>query len=267
MSIRLVIAGCGGRMGQALVRLLPQFPAMKLTAAVGSERQAAAHLDSGLQAGAAANGVLIGADLPGALAHADVLIDFSRAEAAAENLRQAVAANVPILLGTTGLDGAAEEQLTAASQRIAVLQAANTSIGVTLLADLVRRAASALGEEFNIEVIEAHHALKRDAPSGTALMLAAAAAAGRNSTLQATRPAAARGSGGARTAAEIGIAVVRGGDVVGDHEIHFLGPGERLVLRHSATDRTLFARGALRAAAWLVGRPAGRYQMADVFIK
>jgi 4-hydroxy-tetrahydrodipicolinate reductase len=253
-------------MGQALVRLLPLFPAMKLTAAVGSPRQAAARIDSGLQAGAAANGVLISTDLSAALAHADVLIDFSRAEAAAENLAKAAAAHVPILLGTTGLNAAALEQLTAASQRIAVLQAANTSIGVALLADLVRRAASVLGAEFNIEVVEAHHAAKRDAPSGTALMLAAAAAEGRGSTLEATRPGKPRGSGEAREAAEIGIAVVRGGDVVGEHEIQFLGPGERLVLRHSATDRSLFARGALRAAAWLAGRSAGRYQMNDVFI-
>lgn len=254
-------------MGQALVRLLPLFPAMKLTAAVGSARQAAARIDSGLQAGAAANGVLITADLSAALANADVLIDFSRAESAAENLGKAVAANVPILLGTTGFDAAAQEQLITASRRIAVLQAANTSIGVTLLADLVRRAANALGAEFNIEVIEAHHALKRDAPSGTALMLATAAAEGRGSTLEATRPQAPRGSGEGRDAAEIGIAVVRGGDVVGEHEIQFLGPGERLVLRHSATDRSLFARGALRAAAWLAGRPAGRYHMSDVFTK
>lgn len=254
-------------MGQALVRLLPLFPAMRLTAVVGSPRQAAAHIDSGLQAGAGSNGVPISTDLSAALAHADVFIDFSRAEAAVENLAKAVAANVPILLGTTGLDAAAQQQLAAASQRIAVLQAANTSIGVTLLADLVRRAASVLGAEFNIEVIETHHAAKRDAPSGTALMLAAAAAESRGSTLSAAWPRKPRRSGEERRPDEIGIAVVRGGDVVGEHEIQFLGPGESLVLRHSASDRSLFARGALRAAAWLAGRGAGRYHMSDVFTK
>ena len=177
--------------------------------------------------------------------HGDVLVDFSAPAALETSLERAMSAGVPILIGTTGLDEAADKGIVAASRQVAILRAANTSVGVALLADLVERAAKALGPEWDIQISETHHRHKVDAPSGTALMLGAAAER-------------ARGSGVA------GYASVRGGTVAGDHDVLFLGPDERLILSHRAESRMIFARGALAAAAFLVGKPAGLYAMRDV---
>jgi 4-hydroxy-tetrahydrodipicolinate reductase len=263
--IRTVIAGASGRMGQSLVRLLAQSDDLKLHGAVVSARSSSLGQDSGQLAGIGPNGVAMSSSLADSLQHAQLLIDFSAAEVAAAHLVLARAARVPVLLGTTGLPPEAMAALEAAAREIPVLAAANTSIGVSLLAELVQRAATALGNEFNIEIVETHHRHKLDAPSGTALTLAEAAARGRHTTLPASRSPVPRGSEGPRRDAEIGMAVLRGGDVVGEHEVQFLGPGERLVLRHSATDRVIFARGALRAGRWLAAQGPGRYRMADVF--
>ncbi len=260
--IRTVIAGASGRMGRQLVRLLPAVAELQLHAACSSAHSAQLGADSGRLAGGADNGVPVGGDLAAALRGAQLLIDFSTAAAAAANIDAARAARVPLLLGTTGWQADVEAALARAAHDIPVLQAANTSVGVTLLADLVKRAAAALGAEFNIEIVETHHRLKLDAPSGTALLLGQAAAAGRDATLAALRAPVNR-NGAERPDEQIGIASVRGGDVVGEHEVHFLGPGERLVLRHSATDRALFARGALQAGRWLADQSPGRYHMAD----
>jgi len=177
--------------------------------------------------------------------HGDVLVDFSAPAALETSLERAVSSAVPILVGTTGLDQAADQHISEASRKVAVLRAANTSLGVALLADLVERAAEVLGHDWDIQISEAHHRNKADAPSGTALMLGAVAQC-------------ARGSG------EIGFASLRGGTVAGDHDVMFLGPDERLILSHRAETRMIFARGALAAAAFLVGRPAGLYSMRDV---
>jgi len=260
--IRTVIAGASGRMGRQLVRLLPEVPDLVLHAACASPRSAELGVDSGRLAGGSDSGVSVSGDLPAALRGAHLLIDFSTASTSIANIEAARAARVPLLLGTTGWQADTEAALVRAAHDIPVLQAANTSVGVTLLADLVKRAAAALGTEFNIEIIETHHRMKLDAPSGTALLLGQAAAAGRESTLAALRAPVDR-DGVARRDEQIGIASLRGGDVVGEHEVHFLGQGERLVLRHSATDRALFARGALRAGRWLADQPPGRYHMAD----
>ena len=175
--------------------------------------------------------------------HADVIVDFSAPAALAANLDRAISANVPIVVGTTGLDDLADARIAEAAQRVAVLRAANTSLGVALLAELVERAATALGTDWDIQVCETHHRKKVDAPSGTALMLGGIAE---------------------RAGHEVGYASLRGGTVAGDHDVMFLGPDERLILSHRAESRMIFARGALAAARFLVGKPAGLYGMRDV---
>jgi len=194
--------------------------------------------------------------------HGDVLVDFSAPAALAASLERAVSAGVPILIGTTGLDDLAGERIAAAATEIAVLRAANTSLGVALLAELVERAAQVLGPDWDVEIAETHHRMKADAPSGTALLLGEAAARGRGSKLQAERGR--DGTGLKRQPGAVGFASLRGGTVAGDHDVLFLGPGERLILSHRAESRMIFARGALAAARFLVGKPAGLYSMRDV---
>ena len=193
--------------------------------------------------------------------HGDVLVDFSAPAALQASLDRAVSANVPILIGTTGLDELADGRIAQAADKVAVLRAANTSLGVALLADLVERAAGVLGD-WDVEIAETHHRNKADAPSGTALYLGEAAARGRGSSLEAERGR--DGTGLRREANAIGFASLRGGTAAGDHDVLFLGPDERLILSHRAENRTIFARGALAAARFLVGRPAGVYSMRDV---
>ncbi len=194
--------------------------------------------------------------------HGDVVVDFSAPAALAASLDRALSANVPILIGTTGLDDLAERRIAEAAQQVAVLRAANTSLGVALLAELVERAARVLGDGWDIEVAETHHRMKADAPSGTALILGGAAARGRGAALNAERGR--DGTGLTRADGAIGFASLRGGSVAGDHDVLFLGPHERLILSHRAEDRSIFARGALAAARFLAGKPAGLYSMRDV---
>jgi 4-hydroxy-tetrahydrodipicolinate reductase len=192
----------------------------------------------------------------------DVLIDFSAPAALQASLDRAVTAGVPILVGTTGLDDLAERRIAEAAKQVAVLRAANTSLGVALLSELVERAAGVLGDRWDIEIVETHHRNKADAPSGTALALGEAAARGRKAELRAE--AGRDGTGLKRADGAIGFASVRGGSVAGDHDVMFLGPDERLVLSHRAENRSIFARGALAAARFLHRKPAGVYSMRDV---
>jgi 4-hydroxy-tetrahydrodipicolinate reductase len=192
----------------------------------------------------------------------DVLVDFSAPGALASSLDKAVAANLPILVGTTGLGPDADALIADAAKTVAVLRAANTSLGIAVLADLVERAAVALGPDWDIEILEMHHRGKADAPSGTALALGEAAARGRGDPLNAERGR--DGTGLKRQRGAIGFASLRGGTVAGDHDVIFAGPDERLALSHRAESRTIFARGALAAARFLVGKPAGLYSMRDV---
>ena len=194
--------------------------------------------------------------------HGDVLVDFSAPATLRASLDRAVAASVPILIGTTGLDELAGRRIATAAAEVAVLRAANTSLGVALLAELVQRAAAVLGPEWDIEIAETHHRSKADSPSGTALMLGEAAAQARGTPLNSERGR--DGTGLKREPGAIGFASLRGGTVAGDHDVLFLGPDERLVLSHRAESRMIFARGALAAARFLVGRPAGLYSMRDV---
>jgi 4-hydroxy-tetrahydrodipicolinate reductase len=194
--------------------------------------------------------------------HGDVLVDFSAPAALQASLDRAVSAGVPILVGTTGLDDLADERIAAAAKQVAVLPAANTSLGVALLADLVERAAAVLGPDWDVEIAETHHRMKADAPSGTALALGEAASRGRGGPLVTERGR--DGTGLKRERGSIGFASLRGGTVAGDHDVMFLGPDERLILSHRAENRMIFARGALAAARFLVGQPAGLYFMRDV---
>jgi 4-hydroxy-tetrahydrodipicolinate reductase len=237
---RIGIIGSEGRMGRALVEAI---------AAAGEVH---------------AGGVDQGGDLVGLAAASDVLVDFSFPAALEANLDAAVAAGVPIVVGTTGLEERHHWLCDNAAQHVAVLQTGNTSLGVTMLAHLVREAAARLGEEWDIEIVEAHHRTKVDAPSGTALLLGEAAAAGRGVGLSQVAVRGRDGITGARPAGAIGFASMRGGSVAGDHSVLFLGPDERLELAHHAENRAIFARGAVRAARWLTTKPAGRYTMPEV---
>jgi 4-hydroxy-tetrahydrodipicolinate reductase len=264
--IRTVLVGATGRMGTNLLREWPHFPQLVLTGAVASAASPKLGTDAAQAAGAAPAGVPVSASLAPLLGSAQLVIDFSHAGAAESNLAACVAARVPLLLGTTGLEPSMAAQLTEAAQHIALLVAPNTSLGVNLLLELVREAARALPSDYDIEILELHHRHKRDAPSGTALALGQAAAEARGSALD-TQGLRAQGGVRAvpRTAGQVGFAVLRGGDAVGEHEVWFLGAGERLRLGHVATDRAVFARGALRAGVWLARQEPGRYAMRDFF--
>lgn len=238
---RIGIIGAAGRMGRAI-------------AAVLEDRR-----DAALVGGADEDD-----DVAELAARSDVLVDFSAPSALDSNLAAAVAAGVPIVVGTTGLGAGHQKAIDSAAARIAVLQSANMSLGVNLLASLVREAAARLGPEWDIEIVEMHHRAKVDAPSGTALLLGEAAAAGRGIDLGALSERGRDGITGARRRGAIGFASLRGGSVAGDHMLILAGEGERIELGHRAESRLIFARGAIAAALWLAGRPAGRYAMGDV---
>lgn len=262
---RVVIIGVSGRMGQALVRAAGELPTVRVTAAVASASSPSLGRDAGLLAGGQPLGVEVTSDLTAALTAADVAVDFSQPQAARANIAACRAARKPLLIGTTGLAAELPEaELAAAAAEIPLLIAPNTSLGVALLTELVRKAARALPAEFDIEIVEAHHRMKRDAPSGTALALARAAGEGRGLPPAQTPSGGSAGRTGPRRQGEIGLAVVRGGDIVGEHTVLFAGPGEELRLSHRAGDRAIFAHGALRAAVWLRGQRPGRYGMNDI---
>lgn len=233
---------------------------------IGSKgRMGAALVDAIGAAGAVhAGGVDKGDDVATLAAQCDVLVDFSAPAALEGNLDAAMGAGVPIVVGTTGLEERHHWLCDAAAERIAVLQTGNTSLGVTLLAHLVREAASRLGEDWDIEIVETHHRMKVDAPSGTALLLGQAAAEGRGIELAAHAARGRDGITGARKAGDIGFAALRGGSVAGDHTVHLLADDERIALSHLAENRRIFAKGAIRAAEWLIGKAPGRYAMQEV---
>lgn len=271
VSKKILLVGASGRMGLAITRAAAESRQLRIVAAIDRPddgvRPPVQGRDLGTLAGLAPLGVAVGADLDAALAGAaggetpDVMIDFSSPAATAANLAACARAHVAALVGTTGLGADAEAAAQSAAARVPVLIAANTSVGVTLLAELVRAAARALPAEFDIEILDAHHRAKVDAPSGTALALGRAAAEGRGIDHDAARLPIDRN--GPRREGGIGYSVVRAGDIVGEHEVVFAAAGERVVLGHIATDRTIFARGALRAADWLAIQSPGRYSMVD----
>jgi 4-hydroxy-tetrahydrodipicolinate reductase len=250
-------------MGTAIVRASVAGKLLEVAAAIASSGSKSAGLDIGEVAGVKALGVRVLDDLPHDLAQAQVALDFSRPELSLRALNVCRAARVPIVIGTTGHGAEFEARVAGASRDIAVLIAPNTSIGVALAQELVRIAASVLPLDFDIEIIEAHHKQKVDAPSGTAHALADSAAKARGLDPHADTLTGRAGQG-ARRPGEIGIASIRAGDIVGTHTVLFAGPGERLTIGHEATDRSIFAFGAIRAAAWLATQKPGRYTMANV---
>jgi 4-hydroxy-tetrahydrodipicolinate reductase len=262
MAHSLAIVGISGRMGQSLVRALRDTPGWRLSGAAASASSDKLGRDAALEG--EASGVPITADLTLALRGASVAVDFSSPAATAAHVRACAAARIPVLIGTTGLDAASHAILEEAGRLIPVLIAPNTSVGVSVLSQLVSLATRGLGPGFDIEISEAHHRSKRDAPSGTALALGEVAADARGQALKEVSIYDRTGHSAPRKPGSIGFSVVRAGDIVGEHTVTFAAPGERLEITHRATDRMIFARGALRAAAWLIGRPAGLYSMRAV---
>lgn len=260
---KVVVLGAGGRMGRRVTAAVAAVPSLAVHAAI--ERAGAPEIgqDAGALAGIEPLGVKVTEDLAKALAGADVVIDFTAPAATRKNAEACAAAGVAMVIGTTGLEGEELAVVEKAATKVPVVKAANFSIGVNALLAVVGDLAAKL-EGYDVEITEIHHRKKVDAPSGTALRLAEAAAAGRKQDLKKTMVTGRAGQVGARTDAELGVLAVRGGDVVGDHTVYFLGPGERIEVTHRAHSRDTFAAGAARAAAWVTGRKPGLYEMRDV---
>ena len=262
--VRVAVVGVSGRMGQTLVSVLAEDGATDLVAA--TEREGHDWLGRSLSdlIGTSAPDLFVSAYVEAAARAADVLIDFTAPAATLAHAEICAGTQTGHVIGTTGFSEEELARLEAMADRVAMVRAGNMSLGVNLLVELTRQVAAALDEAFDIEVIEAHHRHKVDAPSGTALMLGEAAAEGRGVDLAEVADRARDGITGAREEGHIGFSVIRGGDIVGEHDVLFAAPGERITLRHQATDRALFARGAVRAAKWVAGKPPGAYQIKDV---
>jgi 4-hydroxy-tetrahydrodipicolinate reductase len=260
---KVAVFGVTGRMGQCLVRALrePQSP-LQLGGALASGASRYLGQDAALEG--PATGTRISAEALAALGDAAVAVDFSLPHAIAEHAEVCLERRVPLLVGATGFDAATLAKLESAARTIPLLIAPNTSLGVAVMTHLVEIAARALGGGYEAEISEVHHRMKRDAPSGTALAWGEAIARARGAELQQLAVFGRHGSGGPRAPGSIGFASLRAGDVVGEHTLVLAADGERLELTHRAQDRMVFARGALAAAAWLAGRPAGLYGMRDV---
>jgi 4-hydroxy-tetrahydrodipicolinate reductase len=258
----IAIFGITGRMGQSLLRALSETPALALSGAVASANSARLGQDAAAEG--PPTGVLITADSRLGIRGASVAVDFSVGAGVAEHALACAAAGIPILIGATGLDPASRGVVERVSRDVAVLIAPNTSVGVSVAAKLVALAAQGLGPSYDVEIFEAHHRMKRDAPSGTALALGEAVAAVRGQRLEQVAVHDRAGQAAPRTPGSIGFSCLRAGDIVGEHTVTFAAAGERIEITHRATDRMTFARGAVRAAEWLVGRPAGLYGMQNV---
>ncbi len=263
MTTAIAITGAAGRMGQALLRLAAADAGLRVVAAIEREGHPLLGRDAGTAVGLEALGVTLSADL-GAIAAADVVIDFSDPRAVARHVAEARGRGKALVIGTTGVAAATETAIREAAAEVGVVWAPNMSVGVNLLAELVRQAARVLGLDYDAEIVETHHRHKQDAPSGTALLLARAVAGGRDQSLEAVAVYGREGLTGARPAGEIGVHAVRSGAVVGDHVVTLASETEILGFSHRAMTRDVFAAGALRAAAWVAGRPPGLYGMRAV---
>jgi 4-hydroxy-tetrahydrodipicolinate reductase len=263
-DIRMGVIGCGGRMGRMLLAEIAAAEGCVLSGGTAAPGSATIGADLGELAGIGRIGLSAG-NAPGKLiGDSDVVIEFSTPAATAAHAVPAAEQGVPMVIGTTGLSAGETDAVRAAAKRIPIVWAANTSLGINLLLGLVEQIAARLGPEWDIEIMEMHHRGKVDAPSGTAFALGRAAASGRGTTLDTVAQRGRDGITGARKSGDIGFASLRGGDAVGDHHVVFAGAGERLELSHLATNRAIYATGAVRAARWVVGRPAGLYGMKDV---
>lgn len=260
----IVITGASGRMGQMLIKTVLESDTAQLVGVVEREGHDWVGRDVGEAMGGAPVGVTVTADALAAFSSAQAVIDFTAPEATLAFSKLAAQAGVVHVIGTTGMTEQQIDQLEPASRDAVIVRAGNMSLGVNLLVQLTKKVAAALDEDFDIEVIEAHHHHKVDAPSGTALMLGEAAAEGRGVNLADVRDSGRDGITGARKRGDIGFTAIRGGDIVGEHDVLFAAAGERIVLRHLATDRAIFARGALKAALWGQDKAPGQYDMVDV---
>lgn len=263
-DMRLIVAGAGGRMGRTLIHAVAATDGVVLAGAVEAPGSAVIGRDAGELAGLGANGVKVGADIAPLIEVADGLVDFTVPAATVAFAELTGRKGFAHIIGTTGLSGEDEKMIAEAATRAVIVKSGNMSMGVNLLAALVKRVARTLDDEFDIEILEMHHNKKVDAPSGTALLLGRAAADGRGIDLAQHSVKSRDGHTGARCRGDIGFAALRGGTAVGDHTVIFAGTAERIELAHKAEDRMIFARGALKAALWARGQEPGLYSMADV---
>jgi 4-hydroxy-tetrahydrodipicolinate reductase len=263
-DMRLIVAGAGGRMGRALTRAIADTTGAVLTGALEAPGSELLGKDAGALAGLGENGIKLSADLWSLSKEADGILDFTVPGATIANVAIAAERGLVHVIGTTGLSASDDAVIKSVTSRAVVVQSGNMSLGVNLLAALVKRVAQSLDEGFDIEILEMHHKAKIDAPSGTALLLGEAAAQGRKIELAGRSARGRDGHTGERKAGDIGFASLRGGTVTGDHSVVFAGPYERIELSHRAEDRMIFAHGALRAAMWAHGKKPGFYSMADV---
>lgn len=262
--IKTVITGVSGRMGQMLVKTVQATNGMALHAVTERPGHEWVGQDLGVVLGGGSLGVPVLDQPSEAFAGADVIIDFTAPKATLAHAEAASDQGCALVVGTTGFSDEELVELEKVSDQISVVRAGNMSLGVNLLTQLTKKVAAALDEDFDIEIVEAHHRYKVDAPSGTALMLGEAAAEGRGVSLKDVSDRGRDGITGERKRGDIGFQAIRGGDVVGEHDVIFASDGERIVLRHLATDRAIFARGAVKAAKWAAQQPAGQYDMLDV---
>ena len=263
-DMRLIVAGAGGRMGRTLTRVISETPGAVLVGALEAPGSELLGKDAGVLAGLPENGIKLSADLWAMSKDADGILDFTVPAATIANVAIAAQRGIAHIVGTTGLSASDMAVIKSVTSRAVVVQSGNMSLGVNLLAALVKRVAKSLDESFDIEIVEMHHKAKIDAPSGTAFLLGEAAAAGRGIDLHTHSARGRDGHTGARQSGDIGFASLRGGTVVGDHSVIFAGAMERIELTHRAEDRTMFAQGAVKAALWAHGQQPGFYTMADV---
>ena len=263
-DMRLIVAGAGGRMGRALIRVIAESPGTVLAGALEAPGSTLLGEDAGVLAGLPPCGVKLSADLWTLAGEADGIVDFTVPAATIANVAVAAERKLVHIIGTTGISESDEAVIRTVSSRIAIVKSGNMSLGVNMLAGLVKRVAQSLDDSFDIEIVEMHHRAKIDAPSGTALLLGEAAAEGRGIGLGQHSVRVRDGEVGARRTGDIGFASLRGGSVTGDHTVIFAGPHERIELTHRAEDRSMFAKGAVKAALWARSQKPGYYSMADV---
>lgn len=261
---RIIVAGASGRMGSRIIALSKEYPDLKLTGAFEKKGHALVGKDIGLIAGIGETGVRLADRLEDIIENGDVIIDFTTTNSTKENVKLSSTYRKAMIIGTTGFSKDDLKEIEASIKSIPCVMASNMSTGVNLLLRVLQDIARVLGDEYDIEIIEAHHRLKKDAPSGTALKMAQVLADATNRSLDEVAVYARKGLIGERTKKEIGIQTIRAGDIVGEHTVIFGGLGERIEITHKASSRDTFARGALRAVLWVSGKPAGLYDMQDV---
>lgn len=262
--IKLTVCGAAGRMGSRIIALSKEYAELKLVGAIESKANPKVGLDAGVVAGVGEMGVKISEDISKVIGETDVVVNFTSPEATLEHLEIVRKNKKSMVIGTTGFSNEQISIIQNASRDIPIVLSPNMSIGVNLLFKILRDVARVLGDDYDIEIVEAHHRMKKDAPSGTAVKMAKVIAEALGRNFDEVAVYARKGIIGERTKKEIGIQTVRAGDIVGEHTVLFGGLGERIEITHKASSRDTFARGALKAALWLYGKPAGLYDMGDV---